>query len=75
MAENVESYRSWTVEQLKAFLRERRMPLSGNKAKLVQKVADIVCTDGLEEEIGATAFQCVTYTAPPSFEQLPTDVL
>ena len=73
MAEGVELYRSWTVDQLKTFLRERRIPLTGNKAELVQKVADVVYTDRLEEEIEATAFQCVTYTSPPSFEQLPAD--
>ena len=37
-------------DQLKAFLRERRIPLAGNKAELVKKVADIVYTDSLEEE-------------------------
>ena len=73
MAEGVELYRSWTVDQLKTFLRERRIPLTGNKAELVQKVADVVYTDRLEEEIEVTAFQCVTYTSPPSFEQLPAD--
>ena len=57
MAESDESYRSWTVEQLKAFLRERRIPLSGNKKELVQKVTDIVHTDRLEEDIEAIPFQ------------------
>ena len=57
MAESDESYRSWTVEQLKAFLRERRIPLSGNKKELVQKVTDIVHTDRLEEDIKAIPFQ------------------
>ena len=73
MAEGEQSYRSWTVDQLKAFLRERRIPLAGNKAELVKKVADVVYTDSLEEEIGATSFQCVQYAPPPSFEQLPSD--
>ena len=74
MAEGEQSYRSWTVDQLKAFLRERRIPLAGNKAELVKKVADIVYTDSLiEEEIGATSFQCVQYAPPPNFEQLPSD--
>ena len=51
MAESVELYRSCTVDQLKAFLRERRVPLSGNKEQLVKKVADIVATDDLEGQI------------------------
>ena len=53
MAEGEELYRSWTVDQLKAFLRDRRIPLAGNKAELVKKVADIAYTDRLEEEIEA----------------------
>ena len=37
-------------------------------------MAVIVYTDSLEEEIGATSFQCVWYTPPPSFESLlPSD--
>ena len=36
-------------------------------------MADIVYTDSLEEDIGATSFQCVRYAPPPSFEQLPSD--
>jgi len=73
MAEGEQLYRMWTVDQLKAFLRERRIPLAGNKAELVKKVADIVYTNALEEEIGATSFQSVRYDPPPSFEQLPSD--
>ena len=56
MAESVELYHSWTVDQLKAFLRERRVPLSGNKEQLVKKVADIVATDDLEGQIQAVPF-------------------
>ena len=73
MAEGVEEYRSWTVDQLKSFLRERRIPLTGNKEELVKKVADIVCTDRLEEEIEASSFQCVEYPSPPRFDDLPSD--
>ena len=51
-----EEYRSWTVDQLKSFLRERRIPLTGNKEELIKKVADIVYTDRLEEEIEASPF-------------------
>ena len=73
MAEGEELYRSWTVDQLKTFLREWRIPLAGNKAELVKKVTDIAYTDRLEEEIEATTFQCVEYAPPPNFEQLPSD--
>ena len=61
MAEGVELYRSWTVDKLKTFLWERWIPLSGNKEELVKKVADIVYTDKLEEELEATVFQSVEY--------------
>ena len=44
MAESVVLYRSWTVDQLKAFLQERWVPLSGNKEQLVKKVADRILT-------------------------------
>lgn len=73
MAEGVESYRSWTVDQLKAFLRQRQIPLSGNKEELIKKVSDIVYTDRLEEELEATQFEGVEYAPPPSFDQLPSD--
>ena len=52
-------YQSWTVDLLKAFLRERRIPLAGNKAELVKKVADIVYTNSSEEEIGSSYFVSV----------------
>jgi len=48
MVEGVQVYRSWTVDQLKAFLRERWVPLSGNKEQLVKQVADTVATNDLE---------------------------
>ena len=73
MAEGVEEYRSWTVDQLKAFLRERRIPLTGKKEELIKKVADIVYTDRLEEEIEACPFHCVDYPSPPGFDELPSD--
>jgi len=73
VAECDESYHSWTVEQLKVFLRERRVPLSGNKKDLVKKVTDIVYTDRLEEDIEAQPFQNTKFSPPPSFDKLPTD--
>ena len=39
---------------MKAFLRERRIPLSGNKEELVKKVSDIVYTDRLPKTGGRT---------------------
>ena len=61
-----------TSPGLRISLREWRIPLAGNKEELVKKWL-IVYTDSLEEEIEATSFQCVRYTPPPSFEQLPSD--
>ena len=55
MAECNNMFVSWTVDQLKAFLQERRVPLSGNKSELVRKVADIFATDSLENEIETVA--------------------
>ena len=49
MVEGVVVYRTWTVEQLKDFLCQRRIPLSGNKEEPAKKVYDIVETDNLEE--------------------------
>lgn len=66
-------YHSWTVDKLKVFLRERRVPLSGNKKELVQKVTDIIHTDRLEEDIEAQPFQNVEFSPPPSFDKLPAD--
>ena len=73
MAEGVDEYRSWTVDQLKTFLRERRIPLTGNKEELVKKVVDIIYTDRLEEEIEASPFQSVEYPSPPRFDELSSD--
>jgi len=74
MAEGVQVYRFWTVDQLKAFLRERWVPLSGNKEQLVKKVADIVATDDLEQQIHAVPFQRTQYSSPPEFFELPSEV-
>jgi len=45
MAEGVEVYHLWTVDQLKAFLWERWVLLSEDKEQLVKKVADIIAAD------------------------------
>jgi len=73
MAECDTSYSSWTVEQLKAFLRERLIPLSGNKKELAQKVSDIAHTDRLEEDIEALPFQNAEFSPLPSFDELLND--
>ena len=72
MAEGVEGYLKWTVEQLKDFLRQRRIPLTGNKADLAEKVYDIVQTDKLEE-LEAVPFQCADFPTPPGFIELPKE--
>ena len=71
----MEPYLSWTVDQLKAFLRERRIPLSGNKEQLIKKVADIIATDDFEEQIQAVPFQRIDYPSPPEFSELPNDAI
>ena len=75
MAEGVEThvefYCSWTVDQLKAFLRNKHVPLSGNKEQLVKKVADIIATDDLEGQIQAVPFQRNDYPSPHEFVELP----
>ena len=73
MAEGVESYQKWTVEEVKDFLRQRRIPLTGNKVELVKKVYDIAQTDYLEEELEAVPFQCANFPAPPGFTELPNE--
>jgi len=73
MAEGVEVYRSWTVDQLKAFLWERWAPLAGNKEQLVKKVADIVVTDDFEQQIHTVPFR-ILYPSPPEFSKLPSEV-
>ena len=61
---------SWTVEQLKEFLRDRNISLAGNKAELVRKVSDIIATDDLKRDLEALPFQTVDYPIPPSFNGL-----
>jgi len=50
MAESGNRFSSWTVDQLKDFLQDCQIPVSGNKAELVRKVSDIFYTDSLEEQ-------------------------
>ena len=62
MAEGVEEYHLWAVDQLKTFLRGLHS-LQLETRKTCQKVVDIVYTDRLEEEIEASPFQSVEYLA------------
>lgn len=55
------------------FEREQWIPLGGNKAELVKKVADIVYTYSSEEKIGATSFLYAQHAALPSSEQLTSN--
>jgi len=66
MAESGNDFSSWTVDQMKDFLRDCQIPVSGNKVELVRKVSDIFYTDSLENEIGAVPFQSVEFS-PPGF--------
>ena len=71
MAECDDEFVSRTVDQLKAFLQERQIPLLGNKLELVRKVADIFTTDSLENEIETVLFELVEYSSPPNFNDFP----
>ena len=70
MVECDNGFVSWTIDQLKAFLQEHRVPLSGNKSELVRKVTDIFMTDSLENEIEAVPFEFMEYSSPPNFNDL-----
>ncbi len=47
----------WTVEQLKDFLRDRRLPVSGTKAELITRVGACYDTEFFESELEVEAFQ------------------
>ena len=74
MAECENEFALWTVDQLisKPVL-SLRMPntLSGNKAELERKVADIFAMDSLENETEAVPFESVKYFCLPNFNNLP----
>ena len=40
-------------------------PTDWEQGRAIKKVADIVYTDRLEEEIKASPFQCIDYLSPP----------
>lgn len=48
---------SWNVEQLKDYLREYHLPVTGVKSELIQRIRDCLDTRFLETEIGANTFQ------------------
>ena len=64
---------SWTVEQLKDYLRENNLPLSGNKAELVSRVSACLDTTFFEAELRVQPFQKFNNEGNdvPRFESLP----
>ena len=61
----------WTVEQLKIYLKEKELPVSGQKNKLVKRVVDFQEVEALQAELGAVAFQNLSVPAALPFESLP----
>ena len=59
----------WTVEQLKIYLKEKELPVSGQKNKLVKRVVDFQEVEALQAELGA--FQNLSVPAALPFESLP----
>ena len=53
--------RSWTVEELKSFLREHHLPVTGVKSELLKRVEDCYDTMFFEEEFGLVPFQVVLF--------------
>ena len=69
MAKGVEQYRLRTMDQLE-FSERVADPTDGEQGRAYQKVADIVDTDRLEEEIKASPFQSVNYLALMSYRMV-----
>ena len=61
----------WTVEQLKIYLKEKELPVSGQKNELVKRVVDFQEAEALQAELGAVAFQNLSVPAALPFEGLP----
>jgi len=53
-----------------SFLQDQNINLSVNKSELVRKVADIIATDDLENELEVLSVQSVEYSMPPTFNNL-----
>ena len=45
----------WTVEQLKIYLKEKELPVSGRKNELVKRVVDFQEAEALQAELGAVS--------------------
>ena len=53
----------WTVEQIKIYLKEKELPVSGRKNELVKRVVDFQEAEALQAEIGTVAFQNLSIPA------------
>lgn len=64
---------SWNVQQLKDYLREHHLPLTGVKSDLAERVRDCLDTSFLETEMGAKSFQHFhdDSVVLPAFTSLP----
>ena len=74
MAECGNKFVLWMVDQLKMFLREQLIPLSGSKVKLMKKVADIFTTDSLENEI-ERQYHLNQWSTPPHLTSMTSQGL
>ena len=61
----------WTVEQLKIYLKEKELPVSGQKNELVKRVVDFQEVEALQAELGAVVFQNLSVPAALPLESLP----
>ena len=64
---------SATVADLKSFLAKNKLPITGNKGELVDRVRYFEETEDLEDAIEAGAFVDLTVADAPTFEQLPIE--
>ncbi len=64
---------SWTVDQLKEYLKEHHVPVTGVKSELVKRVKNCVDILFYEEELNAKTFQQFhsSSNVPPSFDSIP----
>lgn len=63
---------TWTVDQLKVFLGDRRLPVTGVKLELVNRVRACYDTEFLESELEIVPFQQFPSDMPvPKFDSLP----
>jgi len=63
---------TWTVDQLKVFLCDRHLPVTGVKLELVNRVGACYDTEFLESELEIVPFQQFPSDMPvPKFDSLP----